>query len=176
MSGSLRAESTNSSLLRAASLLAPRDVRIEMSSQVGQLPHFNPDFDDEFQHMVPQIVRDFRDDVARADGLLISCPEYARGIPGSFKNALDWLVGSQVFFEKPVALFNASPRARDAQAALRLVLQTMAARVVEEASIEIPLLARGMNAQMIAGDPDIGPLLVGALAVFQRAIASAASA
>jgi chromate reductase len=85
-------------------------------------------------------------------------------------------INSQVFFEKPVALFNASPRARDAQAALRLVLQTMAARVVEEASIEIPLLARGMNAQMIAGDPDIGLLLVGALAVFQRAIASAASA
>jgi chromate reductase len=170
LSGSLRAASSNKSLLQAAALLAPPDVQIDLYSDVGRLPHFNPDLDDETQDKVSQVVRDFRDLVGLADGLLISCPEYARGIPGSFKNALDWLVGGETFFEKPVALFNASPRARDAQAALRLVLQTMSARVIDAASIEALLLARGMDAQAIAKDPAIGPDLARALAIFRDAI------
>lgn len=170
LSGSLRAASSNRSLLQAAALITPPDVQIDLYSDVGRLPHFNPDLDDETQDKVPQVVREFRDDVARADGLLISCPEYARGIPGSFKNALDWLVGSETFFEKPVALFNASPRARDAQAALRLVLQTMSARVIDAASIEARLLARAMDAQAIAEDPAIGPDLTRALAALRDVI------
>jgi chromate reductase len=170
LSGSLRAASSNTALLQAAALLAPPGVQVDCYAGVGRLPHFNPDLDGEIQDNVPQIVRDFHDDVARSDGLLISCPEYARGIPGSFKNALDWLVGSQIFLQKPVALFNASPRAGDAQAALRLVLETMSARVIDAASINVPLLAREMDAQAIAGDPTIGPLLAVALEEFRRAI------
>jgi len=103
--------------------------------------------------------------------LLISCPEYARGIPGSFKNALDWLVGSAEFPGKPVALFNASPRASDAQAALRLVLATMSARLVEEAGLTLPLLAKGLEAQAIAADAALAEAIRVALATFALAIA-----
>lgn len=140
LSGSLRAASTNASLLLAASLLAPANTQIELYPGIGGLPHFNPDLDTSDQDNPPQIVREFRETVDRADGLLISCPEYARGIPGSFKNALDWLVGSPTFFDKPVALLNASPRARE------------------------------MDACAIANDPSIGPLLTGALLAFRQAI------
>jgi chromate reductase, NAD(P)H dehydrogenase (quinone) len=170
ISGSLRSGSSNTALLEAAALLAGGDMHIELYPHIGRLPHFNPDLDGELQDSVPQIIRQFRDDVVRADGLLISCPEYARGIPGSFKNALDWLVGCPLFFGKPTALLNASPRASAAQSALRLVLETMAAQLMDEASIEAPLLARHMDAQAIAEDPQIGPLLRGALEAFRRAI------
>lgn len=111
----------------------------------------------------------------QADGLLISCPEYARGIPGSFKNALDWLVGSTTFPGKPVALFNASPRAFAAQAALRLVLETMSAHLVEAASITLPLLAKGLDAKAIAADQAIAPQITVALTAFAEAIEKGAA-
>jgi chromate reductase, NAD(P)H dehydrogenase (quinone) len=170
ISGSLRSGSSNTALLEAAALLAGADMHIELYPDIGKLPHFNPDLDGELQDRVPQIVRQFREHAVRADGLLISCPEYARGIPGSFKNALDWLVGCPLFFGKPAALFNASPRASAAQAALRLVLETMSLQLIDEASIEAPLLARHMDAQTIAEDPRIGPLLRAGLEAFRRAI------
>lgn len=146
ISGSLRTASSNTQLLLAAARLAPANVRIEQYEDLDKLPHFNPDF----AASPPAIVGELFARVGAADGLVISCPEYARGIPGSFKNALDWLVGSLEFPDKPVALFNASPRASAAQAALRLVLQTMSARIVDEASITVDLLSRKLDAQEIA--------------------------
>jgi chromate reductase, NAD(P)H dehydrogenase (quinone) len=167
LSGSLRAGSSNSNLLRAAELLAPEGMRIEQYEQLGQLPHFNPDQAD----APPAPVLDLFARIEQTDGLLISCPEYARGIPGSFKNALDWLVGSSCFPEKPVALFNASPRASDAQAALRLVLQTMSARLIEDACITVDLLSRRLDPQGIAASPDTAPVVREALQRFAAAIA-----
>jgi len=112
ISGSLRSASTNTALLEATALLAASDMRIELYPDIGKLPHFNSDLDDELQQQTPQLVWEFRDRVAHADGLLISCPEYARGNPGSFKNALVWLVGCPLFSNTPVSLYNASPRER----------------------------------------------------------------
>src|SRR4051794_17451133 len=83
ISGSLRSASSNVSLLRAAQQLAPEGVRIEQYERIGELPHFNPDL----MEQLPAPVADLFALVGRVDGLLISCPEYARGIPGSFKNA-----------------------------------------------------------------------------------------
>jgi chromate reductase, NAD(P)H dehydrogenase (quinone) len=117
-------------------------------------------------------VRALRERVGLAGGLLISCPEYARGIPGSFKNALDWLVGSLTFPGKPVALINTSPRASAAQAALRLVLSTMSARLVDEASITVDLLTRRLTPTQIAADGSIAPVLVESLRGFSVAIRS----
>jgi chromate reductase len=166
MSGSLRAASSNTCLLRAAGLLAPEDVRIEHYEDLGHLPHFNPDLAEQ----PPAPVLELFARIERAEGLLICCPEYARGIPGSFKNALDWLVASSCFPDKPVALFNASARASDAQAALRLVLRTMSARLIEDASITVELLSKRLDAQGIAASADIAPLVRGALRRFADAI------
>jgi len=166
MSGSLREFSSNRSLLEAAELLAPPGMSIENYADLSRLPHFNPDLESE----LPSLVDELRSRVGMADGILISCPEYARGIPGSFKNALDWLVGSTTFPGKPVALFNASPRASAAQAALRLVLETMSARLVDDASITVALLAKGRDAQDIANDQSIAPQISAALNAFAEAI------
>lgn len=166
ISGSLRASSSNTALLQSAGLLAPAGVAIELYRDIERLPHFNPDQ----ENPLPDIVAELHRRVEQADGLLISSPEYARGIPGSFKNALDWLVGSLSFPGEPVALFNASPRASAAQDALRLVLSTMSAQLVDEASISVPLLSKGMTAEEIAEDNDISSLVIEALHVFVKAI------
>jgi chromate reductase, NAD(P)H dehydrogenase (quinone) len=94
---------------------------------------FSPDLDQPGLPL-PEAVAAFHAEVDRADGLLVACPEYAHGIPGAFKNALDWLVGSSVFPGKPVALLNVAPHASHAQAQLREVLATMSAEIVDDAS------------------------------------------
>ncbi|MGG6497750.1 UNVERIFIED_CONTAM: NADPH-dependent FMN reductase, partial [Bacteroidetes bacterium 56_B9] len=85
------------------------------------------------------------------------------------KNALDWLVGHPTFAGKPVALLNSSPRASAAQAALRLVLETMSARIVDDASITVDLLSRRLDAAAIAADPALSATIVDALRCFARA-------
>lgn len=153
--GSLRRTSTNMALLKAAQLATPPDLTIEVWDKTAQLPHFNPDATD----TPPPLAQSLRDAANNAHGLLIACPEYARGIPGTFKNALDWLVGSEHFSAKPVVLWNASPRASAAQDALRLVLTTMAAVIVEEACESFPLLSSSLTPQEITADGVIGPRL-----------------
>jgi chromate reductase len=168
ISGSLRGTSSNTAILQAAVSLAPPGVVIEPYHDLGRLPHFNPDLE---ERPPPEVI-ELRERVGQASGLLISCPEYARGIPGSFKNALDWLVASLTFPDKPVALINTSPRASAAQAALRLVLTTMSARLVEEASITVDLLSRRLTPAQIAADATIAPALRESLQAFCAAIRS----
>jgi NAD(P)H-dependent FMN reductase len=122
ISGSLRKGSSNTAVLRAAARLAPQDVQVVVFDGIASLPFFNPDLDGE---EVPAPVAAFRAAIGSADALLISSPEYARGVAGVMKNALDWLVASLEFPNKPVALINTSPRATHALAALRLTLETM---------------------------------------------------
>ncbi|EIK96735.1 NADPH-dependent FMN reductase [Pseudomonas sp. M47T1] len=164
--GSLRQGSTNRALLDACEALCPPGLSIRHYRGLGQLPLFNPDLSD----CAPPAVLDLQAKVAAANGLLIACPEYARGIPGAFKNALDWLVASEQFPGKPVALFNASPRASHAQAALRLVLDTLSARIVEGASVTVNLLSKGMTAGDIVADATLAETLDAALRHFHRAI------
>ncbi len=168
ISGSLRAVSANRALLAAAQLLAPGEIAVAFYDGLGTLPHFNPDLDVE---PLPAAVADLRARIKAADGLLISSPEYARGVAGAMKNALDWMVSDVDFAGKPVALFNASPRATHAPAALRVTLETMAAKVIDEASLTVPLLSAPLDARGIADDPTLAAIVRAALVAFARAIA-----
>ena len=94
ISGSLRAASSNTSVLEALALLAPPGVAVTRYEGLGALPHFNPDIEME---ALPEAVARLRRQVAEADGLIVSSPEYAHGIAGSFKNGLDWLVAAWIF-------------------------------------------------------------------------------
>ena len=156
LSGSLRTVSSNSATLDAAALLAPGDMMLTRYTGLADLPHFNPDLDGDAP---PLEVIELRRLVGAADGLLISSPEYAHGLAGSFKNALDWLVRSVDFPGKPVALINVAPRASHAEAHLREVLVTMAARLVEEAMLTLPIQGSKLDAAGIAANPAFaGPL------------------
>jgi len=167
ISGSLRATSLNTAVLQAAGRLAPAGVTIEMFEGIGNLPFFNSDLDGD---RLPREVAEFRAAIGAADGLLISSPEYARGVAGVMKNALDWLVGSFEFPNKPVALINTSPRATHALAALSITLETMAARLVQDASITLPLLGTTNDAASIAANAELAAPLRNALERYAQAI------
>jgi NAD(P)H-dependent FMN reductase len=132
----LRAASINAALCRAASRLAPPGLHVTVYRDLGSLPLFNPDL----EVSPPLSVARFRAEIGGAAALLIASPEYAHGISGVMKNALDWLVSYEGFVGRPVAVINSSPRARHAHESLLEVLKTMSAAVVHEASITVPLL------------------------------------
>ncbi len=168
ISGSLRAQSCNTALLRALSALAPDSVEISVYGGLGDLPLFNPDLQD----VEPHAVTDFRARLRTADGILIASPEYAHGVTGAIKNALDWVVGGEEFVNKPVAILNASPRATHALAALKETVSVMSGRIIAEASIAVPLLGSNLDVMGIIAHPEISDLLRGAISAFADAIAT----
>lgn len=171
VSGSLRASSANSDLLRAAAALAPRNVQVTIYEGLGALPHFNPDLQ-AANVPLPAPVADWRAQVAAADGILISSPEYAHGVPGALKNALDWLVGGVECYRKPVGLLNASLTATHAHASLIEILNTMAADVVAGASVTLPVAGRGLGVSGIVEDRTLATALQTALATLADAAVS----
>lgn len=141
ISGSLRTNSSNTSLLRAIAALAPDRVEIDIYTGIGNLPHFNPELDDE---RALHSVRDWRDRLQAADGVLFCTPEYAHGVPGVLKNALDWIVSSGEFMHKPTAVISASPSpdgGEKANAALVQTLRVMMANIPADAILCIPMVS-----------------------------------
>jgi len=134
ISGSLRHDSYNTKLLRAAEELLPAAVEFEIWDGLKSVPPYDED-DDVFP--APPAVASLRAAVAAADAVLFATPEYNSSIPGALKNALDWAsrpVTTNVFRSKPVAVVGASTGAFGAvwaQAELRKVLATIGARVVD---------------------------------------------
>jgi chromate reductase len=167
ISGSLRSTSSNTAVLRAARTVAPSGVDIIIYEGLGALPHFNPDLDG---NKPPQSVLELRYEVGLADALLISSPEYAHGVPGCLKNALDWLVASVEFPGKAVALLNTSPRATHAPAQLTEILLTMAARLIPEASVTLTLPVRTPDGAGFILNPEFSRILRSALSALAQAI------
>lgn len=109
LSGSLRRASLNTGLLRAAAELAPDGVTMQTGS-IREVPLYDADL--EVANGLPDAVLTLQDQLADADGLLLVTPEYNNGVPGVFKNAIDWMSrgpGLKLFVGKPVAVIGASP-------------------------------------------------------------------
>jgi NAD(P)H-dependent FMN reductase len=166
ISGSLRTASVNTALLKTAATLTPYSVTLIVYDGLGNLPHFSPELDKE---PLPDAVADFRSQLNSSAGVIISSPEYAHGIPGVLKNALDWLVASGELYEKPVALFNASTRTSYAQASLAETLMVMTARVIPEACINAAQ-ATGHDGLHICSNADLSQRIECALSTFVKAI------
>ncbi|HJV88852.1 MAG TPA: NADPH-dependent FMN reductase [Holophagaceae bacterium] len=110
LSGSLRSTSTNTALLKAGAALAPAGTTFDFYEGLGTLPPFDPGLElDPTDYQAPAPLVDLRHRIAAADAVLICTPEYAFGMPGVLKNALDWIVGMGVIEGKPVAAWAASP-------------------------------------------------------------------
>ena len=169
VSGSLREKSSNTAVLRAAALVAPESVLVTLYQCLNDLPHFNPDLDTE---PGPPAVLTFRALVRAADAVIMCSPEYAHGVSGVLKNALDWLVSSGEFVNKPIALINASTRATHAYASLAETLRIMMAVIVPEASITLALSNPKLEAADMAGDPVIASQLRASIAAISQLIGS----
>jgi chromate reductase len=124
ISASLRRQSLNSAALRAA---AGVGARAGIAVAIDRSPRTLPPFDSDLEVRPPADVERFRARCAQADGLLIAVPEYAHGIPGAFKNALDWTVGAGSLYRKPVAVLSVAPPGRggDVREALERVLAAL---------------------------------------------------
>ncbi len=164
--GSLRAASLNALLLQACAQLAPPDVHIWQFDTLGALPLFNPDL----EALDPPPVQALRTQTTAADAVLIASPEYALGVSGVMKNALDWMVGCEAFVDKPFALLNASPRATHARAALYETLLTMSARPIDAASIDVPLLGAKLSLSSLVSHPVYAAHITAALAALRDAV------
>lgn len=116
--------------------LKPPDCEVRVYPGMSALPLFNPDL----ESSAPGEVSRLREAVGWSDALLIASPEYAHGVSGVLKNALDWLVSFEGAVGKPVALVNTSPRAHHARDSLAEILHTMSMDVVDSASVSVPLL------------------------------------
>ncbi|MBN9242649.1 MAG: NAD(P)H-dependent oxidoreductase [Mesorhizobium sp.] len=139
ISGSLRAASTNTALLKALARNVPSGCEVALYGGLGHLPIFNPD--DEGERTPAEAAR-LIEAVTAADGVIVSCPEYAHGVPGGLKNALDWLVSRDAAVGKPAMLVHASPRSAYARAALAEIMRTMSFSLYEGEALEIALIGK----------------------------------
>lgn len=138
ISGSLREGSHNTRLLRAAGRLLPEHAELQMFERLAAIPPYSEDR----EHELPPAVAELMAAIAESDAVLIATPEYNASIPGTLKNALDWVsrpIATTPLKAKPVAVIGASTGlfgAVWAQAELRKVLSTIGARVVDR---ELPI-------------------------------------
>ena len=139
ISGSLRRDSHNTNLLRAAAEAAGPDVELELFEGLKEVPPYDEDDD---VHPRPESVARLNAAIADADAVLFATPEYNASIPGQLKNAIDWIsrpVATNALRNKPVAVIGASTGAFGAvwaQAELRKVLAVLGARVLD---LELPV-------------------------------------
>jgi chromate reductase len=170
MSGSLRASSTNTTLVRAIAALAPAGIEVTIYDGLGDLPHFSPDLDGDDP---PGSVGRLRGLLRAAAGVLICTPEYAFGVPGTLKNALDWTVSSGDFDGKPVAALSASPLytgGEKAHASLLLTLTALGATVPDGGTLIIPGVKNKLAPDGEVTDPATAQALLSVLDALARAI------
>lgn len=143
-------------------------MAVEIFPSLGALPLFNPEIEAE----APRPVRELWDAVTAADAVLIASPEYAHGMTGTIKNALDWLVGHPPFYGKPVAVFNPALHSHHADAGLRETLRTMSVDLIEGASLRIPVNGSGLDAAGIAARAPLRAAIFAALVAIEQHLAT----
>lgn len=152
ISGSTRLQSTNHTLINIIAAMYAGKADIMHFDGLSQLPHFNPDDDNDTP---PPTVTAFRDRLRSADGILICTPEYAMGVPGSLKNALDWIVSSMEMSQKPVALITASSMGELAHQSLTGTLRVIEADLPDPSRLLIPFVKAKVRDGAIVDAPTL---------------------
>ncbi len=142
--GSTREVSANLQIIRALEAIAGKAWKLTLYKGLTELPYFNQDVGNE---QAPQSVKDFRNAIEGADGVLICTPEYVFSLPGILKNALEWTVSTTVFSDKPAALITASSSGEKAHESLVLVMKTLGVKTSEEACLHIPGVKAKLDAE-----------------------------
>jgi chromate reductase len=153
ISGSTRVGSANTAALRTLRAVAPRPVIAVLYEELSVLPAFNPDDDRE---PLPAAAGRLRQAITDCDAVVSCTPEYAGGLPGSFKNLLDWTVGGGEMYGKPTAWINVAAPGRGAGAedSLVSVLGYVGAEVIDKACRRIMLPRQAIGPDGLVGDPE----------------------
>lgn len=149
--GSLSSRSVNLQVIEDIRRMAKGKFNVAIYNDLGQLPHFNPDIDNDEP---PKRVRRFRKKLREADGVLVCTPEYAMGVPGALKNAFDWLVSSMELTNKPTALVTASTSGEKAHASLLGTLKVIEADVADDTALLISFIKAKMDVEGMIKDGD----------------------
>lgn len=175
--GSPRPGSAIGHLLRAAAGAAPVGVGFTFYESLLNLPLFSPDLDG-LDSLPLAAVATLREQLATADAVLLATPEYAYGMPGSLKNALDWLVSAGSFYGKPTGVLSASPSelgGERARAGLLLTLEALGAAVVPAASFAVPFVRARLAAAGTVMDADFAGQLSAAMTALTAASRASAA-
>lgn len=151
ISGSTRRLSSNLGLINAIAELFKNTIHIKIFNQISKIDHFNPDLDNEY---LPEKVSEFRKELLATDGILICTPEYAMGVPGTLKNAIDWTVSSTVFAQKPVALITASTAGQKGHQSLLDTLRVIEADIPDSSQLIVSHIRAKLEKNRIT-DPQL---------------------
>lgn len=162
--GSTREKSSNLSLIKAIRNQFEHVLDMDIFTGLVNIPQFNPDLDG---LEVPGEVQNFRNKLRSADGILICTPEYAMGVPGSLKNALDWTVSSMEFSHKPVALITASSQGEKGHASLLETLKVIESEIPETSQLLISYIKTKVKEDEIV-DEETRHLVKGVLTSFLK--------
>jgi len=173
ISGSTRKNSTNHYLLQAIANLTADDFDIVLWEGLADIPPFNPDADNDGD-LPPDPVLAFRLSLRDADGILICTPEYAHGVPGSLKNAIDWTVSSADFSGKPTVLITAATDGKYGHAALLETLKVIEAKDVEQLQLLIPFARTKISPDQRVTDESTQTAILQLMDNFKRSILSPA--
>jgi len=143
ISGSLRAGSSNHTILQYLGGMMPEDVDYTIYDGLASIPAFDPGLDNDTP---PAAVADLRDKIAAVDAIIICTPEYAFGVPGALKNALDWTVSSGSLSGKPLALITASTSGQYAHEGMTRILGALDATMSEAGNLLIPFIRTKIDA------------------------------
>ncbi len=144
ISGSTRKNSTNHNLIKALADLAVESLDITIFEGLSSIPQYNPD--DDGEHVAAEVAN-FREQLNDAEGIIICTPEYAHGVPGTLKNAIDWTISSSNFPHKPTLLITASTDGKYGHAALLETLTAIEAKNVMNLQLVIPFVKTKINAE-----------------------------
>jgi chromate reductase len=164
ISGSLREASSNTAVLRALVALAPPGIEVSLHPPLDTLPFFNADVE---ETSLPPSVQAWRSSIRTANAIVISSPEYAHGVSGVLKNALDWLVGGVEINGKPIAVINARPQSTIAHGAPVETLRIMGGRVVDQTALA--LTGPKPDSNVIVSNPKLSAILGSVLLSLRRA-------
>lgn len=153
ISGSTRKSSSNLNLIKAIAALTVDIFDIVIFEGIDQLPHFNPDLD---YGKVPEDaeVARFRGKIKAADAVLICTPEYAVGVPGTLKNAIDWTVSTMDFSQKPVALITASTSGTRSHQSLLGTLLIIESKITKDSQLLISSIQTKVNSNLEVTDQE----------------------
>lgn len=148
ISGSLRSNSSASAVLNVVAGLVPEYVEFRIYNGLADIPAFND------SNEIPEIVEAFINLLSESDGVFFVIPEYAFGVPGALKNALDWTVSSSTAFPgKPVALITAATGGDKAHAAFLLTLKAISAKILGGATLLLSFIRSKLNEKNEIKDP-----------------------
>ncbi|KAA3596311.1 MAG: NAD(P)H-dependent oxidoreductase [Calditrichaeota bacterium] len=134
INGSASQNSSNLAILNFVEEVGKTEFELEIFDDLTELPHFKTELSDE---NVPEKIVEFRNKIAKAEGIIISTPEYIFSIPSGLKNAIEWCVSTIIFSDKPIGIITASASGEKGHEELKMIMKTVQTKFTDETTLLI---------------------------------------